>query len=120
MGLEAITSLRCTCRIPSLTHYDNSENWRGERIMSESKQGIMDKFQGFMEEKILPFATKLGNQRHMAAIRDGMSILIPLTIIGGIAMVLAIPPVPSGIENTNFFYGFLLAWQSWAATYNAP
>ena len=86
--------------------------------MSESKLGVMDKFQNFMEEKILPFATKLGNQRHMAAIRDGMSILIPLTIIGGIAMVLAIPPVPSGIENTNFFYGFLLAWQSWAATYN--
>lgn len=47
--------------------------------MSESKQGIMDRFQGFMEEKILPFATKLGNQRHMAAIRDGMSILIPFT-----------------------------------------
>lgn len=87
--------------------------------MSGSKQGIMEKFQTFMEEKILPFATKLGNQRHMAAIRDGMSILIPLTIIGGIAMVLAIPPVPAGIENTNIFYSFLLTWQSWAATYNA-
>lgn len=87
--------------------------------MSESKQGIMDRFQGFMEEKILPFATKLGNQRHMAAIRDGMSILIPLTIIGGLAMILAIPPVPAGLENTNFFNGLLLGWQSWAATYNA-
>ena len=75
--------------------------------MSESKQGIMDRFQGFMEEKILPFATKLGNQRHMAAIRDGMSILIPLTIIGGLAMILAIPPVPAGLENTNFFNGLL-------------
>lgn len=87
--------------------------------MSESKMGIMERFQSFMEEKILPFATKLGNQRHMAAIRDGMSILIPLTIIGGIAMVLAIPPVPASIENTNFFNGFLLAWKAWATTYNA-
>lgn len=87
--------------------------------MSSSKKGIMEKFQNFMEEKILPFATKLGNQRHMAAIRDGMSILIPLTIIGGIAMVLAIPPVPNGLENTNFFNGLLLGWKSWATMYNA-
>ena len=48
----------------------------------------------------------------MASIRDGMSLLIPLTIIGGVAMILAIPPIPAGIEGTNFFYNFLLAWKT--------
>ena len=79
------------------------------------KKTFMDKFQAFMEEKILPGATKFGNQRHMAAIRDGMTLLIPLSIIGGIAMVIAIPPVPAGIEATNFFYSMLLAWKAWAS-----
>lgn len=72
----------------------------------KSKKSFMEKFQSFMEEKILPPATKFANQRHMAAIRDGMTLLIPLTIIGGIAMVIAIPPVPNGLKATNFFLAF--------------
>ena len=53
----------------------------------------------------------------MASIRDGMSLLIPLTIIGGVAMILAIPPIPAGIEGTNFFYNFLLAWKNFASNF---
>lgn len=83
------------------------------------KKNFIEKFQNFMEEKILPGATKFGNQRHMASIRDGMTLLIPLTIIGGIAMVIAIPPVPAGMKGTNFFFSFLLAWQAWAKSIQA-
>lgn len=83
--------------------------------MKEStSMGWMEKFQTFMEDKILPTATKFSGQRHMAAIRDGMTPLIPLTIIGGLAMVIAIPPVPADLANTNFFFGMLLAWKSFA------
>lgn len=71
----------------------------------------MEKIQSFMEEKILPFAIKLSGQRHLSAIRDGMSILIPLSIIGGLALVVAIPPIPA--DTTN---GFLLAIKAWCSS----
>lgn len=86
--------------------------------MKNQKRSFMEIFQDFMERKILPVATKIGNQRHMAAIRDGMTLLIPLTIVGGIAMIIAIPPIPAGLEATNFFYEMLLGWGKWAATYS--
>lgn len=82
--------------------------------MSE-KISLMDRIQQWLEKYLLPIGTKIANQRHLGAIRDGMTLLIPLTIIGGFACLLAVPPVPSTItEPSNFFYAFLLAWQSWA------
>ena len=36
---------------------------------------IMDKFTQFLEEKLMPVAGKVANQRHLAAIKDGMVIL---------------------------------------------
>ncbi|MGN1406065.1 MAG: PTS sugar transporter subunit IIC, partial [Erysipelotrichaceae bacterium] len=51
-----------------------------------------------------------------AAVRDGLTILIPATIIGGFACLLAVPPIPASItEPSNFFYAFLLAWKSFSA-----
>lgn len=82
--------------------------------MNTTSNSFIDKLQLFMEEKILPKATKFSDQRHMASIRDGMTLLIPLTIIGGIAIVLAIPPVPATLEATNFFFKFLLSWKAFA------
>ena len=40
---------------------------------------IMDKFTKTLEEKLMPIAAKVANQRHLAAIRDG--IIITLTFI---------------------------------------
>lgn len=86
----------------------------------QKKQSFMDKFQAFAEKTLLPIGMKIGNQRHLASIRDGMAILIPVTIVGGFAILLAIPPIPAGItEPSNFFYAFLLAWKAWAAANNA-
>lgn len=85
--------------------------------MNETSQKLsfMDKFQAFAEKTLLPMGLKIGNQRHLSAIRDGMAILIPITIIGGFAILLAVPPVPAGVtEPSNFLYAFLLAWQAWA------
>ncbi|MFV0480242.1 MAG: PTS sugar transporter subunit IIC [Anaerorhabdus sp.] len=84
--------------------------------MSGKSVSIIERFQGFMEKYIVPIGVKISQQRHMASVRDGMTVMIPLTIIGGFAILLAVPPIPSGVtEGTNFFYSFLLAWQSWAA-----
>lgn len=73
----------------------------------------MQKLQKFMEEKILPFAVKLGQQKHLAAVRDGMSILIPITMIGGLALIIAIPPIPA--TTTNGFLLLLIKWSQMVA-----
>ncbi len=81
--------------------------------------GVFDKFSQKLEKIMLPISTKLGSQRHLAAIRDGMAILIPVTIIGGFSILLAQPPVdPTTMTNSNFFYAFLLGWYHWAQTYS--
>ena len=74
----------------------------------------MDKFQEKLQKVLVPIADKLSNQRHLAAVRDAMGILIPLTIIGGFAILLAQPPVnPETLKATNFFTSFLLSWYNW-------
>ncbi len=92
---------------------------RGEKMSETKKTGFMDKFQSFMESHVVPVGQKIANQKHLAAVRDGLTILIPITIIGGFAMLLAIPPIPATItEPSNFFYAFLLAWKSFATAYS--
>ncbi len=84
--------------------------------MSESKTSFMDKFQAAMEKYLVPIGMKIASQRHLAAIRDGLTSIIPMSIIGGFACLLAVPPVPSTItEASNIFYAFLLSWSSWAS-----
>ncbi|AST57111.1 PTS lactose transporter subunit IIC [Thermoanaerobacterium thermosaccharolyticum] len=60
-------------------------------------------------------ALKLDKQRHISSIKEGFMLAIPATIIGGIFLILAQPPVdPSRIAPTNIFFQFLLAWKAWA------
>ena len=83
--------------------------------MSSSK---MDLFQEKIQEVFLPIADKLNSQRHLAALKNGMTCTIPLTIIGGFFMLLAQPPVnPATLQPTNFFFKFLLDWKAWSTTY---
>lgn len=93
----------------------NFKTERGKEKMSETKTTFMDKLQNFMEKYIVPVGMKISNQRHLAAVRDGLAILIPVSIIGGFACLIAVPPIPATItEPSNFFYAALLAWKSFA------
>ena len=90
--------------------------------MSEAtvpKQSLMDKFQAVMERTVVPIGMKISQQKYLAAIRDGMTVMIPVTIIGGFACLLAVPPVPTGMTGGNILADFLLAWQAWAAANSA-
>ena len=84
----------------------------------ESVKTFFDKFQSIMEEKIVPVASRISSQRHLAALRDGLTILIPF--IGGIALMIANPPVDlETIQPTNFFFQFLIAWKNWATDWSS-
>ena len=48
----------------------------------------MNKFGNFLEEHIIPFAAKLNNQRHIAAVRDGFITAFPLTMAGSIILLI--------------------------------
>ncbi|SDW04673.1 PTS sugar transporter subunit IIC [Tepidimicrobium xylanilyticum] len=75
------------------------------------------KFSKIVEDRLLPVSTKISEQKHLKAIMSGLMSTIPLTIIGGISLIIASPPVdPEMIKPTNFFNKFLLAWYNWAKT----
>lgn len=53
-----------------------------------------------IQDKLMPFAMKLGNNKFLVAIRDGIILSMPLIIIGSFFMILAtgfsIPRLKSG------------------------
>lgn len=48
----------------------------------------MNKFMSFMEEKIMPYASKMGQQRHLIAVRDGFLAMIALTMIASLCTLI--------------------------------
>lgn len=98
----------------------SSDMERGKNMSETKTNGFMEKLSEWMMKYLVPIANKIGNQRHLAAVRDGLTVMIPATIVGGFAILLAVPPVPATVtEGTNFFYSFLLAWKAWAGANNA-
>lgn len=65
----------------------------------------------FLEEKFIPLASKIGSQRHLVAIRDAFVVIMPLTIVGAVAVLinnihgifadngLNIPTIQQGYSN---------------------
>lgn len=51
-------------------------------------------FQSFLEEKFTPFAARMGANKYLIAIRDGITVALPLILIGSFFMVLASLPIP--------------------------
>ncbi|MFD2306947.1 PTS sugar transporter subunit IIC [Enterococcus termitis] len=77
--------------------------------------GFMEKFNQLAEKSLLPIANKLAAQRHLTALRNGMVSSIPLSILGGVSLIIATPPFnPEQMTQKNIFTGFLLAWYDWA------
>lgn len=70
--------------------------------MDSTQKGFMAKFQAVLEKYVVPVATKISQQRHLAAVRDGLTVLVPVTIIGGFAILLAQPPL-THLYNQQIF-----------------
>lgn len=60
-------------------------NWE---LANRRQEDIMDNIIQFFEDKLVPIAAKIGNQRHLVAIRDGFAALMPLVMAGAIALLL--------------------------------
>lgn len=60
----------------------------------------MDKFYAIIENVFMKPMTKLAEQRHLKAVRDGMVSTIPLTIVGSFFLIIAFPPVPAAWKES--------------------
>ncbi|MFC3928494.1 PTS sugar transporter subunit IIC [Streptococcus caprae] len=54
----------------------------------------MSKFNAFIEQKLMPIAAKMSSNKALVAIRDGITLSMPLLIIGSIFMIVASFPAP--------------------------
>lgn len=54
----------------------------------------MNTIMGKLEKKIMPVMSKVSNQKHLNAIRDGLISTIPITVVGSIFILLANLPWP--------------------------
>lgn len=53
----------------------------------------MEKIMNFMTGKVMPVVSKMGNQRHLIAIRDGFMTMISLTMISALATLVTNLPI---------------------------
>ncbi|MBX7420395.1 PTS cellobiose transporter subunit IIC, partial [Clostridium chauvoei] len=53
----------------------------------------MQKLNVFLEEKMFPIAAKLGSNKILISIRDGITLNMPLIIIGSLFLVIASFPI---------------------------
>ena len=54
----------------------------------------MDKFQAFLDKTLGPIMGKLGTNRYLLAVRDGVVSALPLIIVGSFFLIVAMPPLP--------------------------
>lgn len=55
----------------------------------------MEKIFAWLDRRLIPIMTKLSEQRHLRAVRDGIIATIPLIIVGSFFLIIAFPPVPA-------------------------
>ena len=48
----------------------------------------MNAFMDWMEKHFMPIAAKIGSQRHLVAVRDGFISIMPVTMVGSLAVLL--------------------------------
>ena len=58
----------------------------------------MSKFNDALEKHLLPVASKLGSNKILISLRDGIIVAMPLIIIGSIFLVISGIAIPGWIE----------------------
>jgi PTS system cellobiose-specific IIC component len=70
----------------------------------------MSKINNFLEEKVMPVAARIGAQRHLMALRDGLIATMPFMIIGSLFLILANFPVKGYAPWMSSIFGS--TWQA--------
>ncbi|MBA4492884.1 PTS cellobiose transporter subunit IIC [Paenactinomyces guangxiensis] len=70
----------------------------------------MNQFLVYLEKVMLPVAEKIGNQRHLQSIRDGLILLMPFVIIGSLFLIIATLPIPGYKEMIKELFGEKLSY----------
>ncbi|MFV0254638.1 MAG: PTS sugar transporter subunit IIC [Erysipelotrichaceae bacterium] len=55
---------------------------------------MIERFADFMEQKLSGPMSKIANQKHLRAVRDGIIATLPLIIVGSFFLIVAFPPIP--------------------------
>ena len=75
------------------------------------------KFSEVLESKLMPVADKIGKQRHLAAVKDGMLAYVPFTIIASVFLIIAYIPIRAYEMLKMQEYGkvslFMFLMQQW-------
>ena len=71
---------------------------------------MLNKIMDFLEDKFVPFAAKVGSQRHLVAIRDGFITIMPLVIAGSLATLINNMNIPGYKSFMKSVFG-----PSWSA-----
>lgn len=72
-----------------------------------------------LQEKVIPYANKFAQQRHVQAISTGLMYIIPLTLLGAIFNIIANPPVTQSILEQGGFMTIFSGWFHFAQEYNS-
>lgn len=81
---------------------------------------MYEAFMNRIEKVLTPLGTKLGNQRHLKAISNGMMFALPFIVIGSFFLIFANPPINMELYDpatANAFTRFLASWKGFAETY---
>jgi PTS system cellobiose-specific IIC component len=75
----------------------------------------MSKYNNFLEQKVMPVAARIGAQRHLLALRDGLIATMPFMIIGSLFLILANFPITGYAQWMSSIFG-----QGWKASLSYP
>ncbi|WP_315709588.1 PTS cellobiose transporter subunit IIC [Brenneria uluponensis] len=75
----------------------------------------MGKLTAFLDKYFVPYAAKVGNQRHLQSIRDGLIMTMPLIIIGSLFIIISSLPVPGYADFMAGIFG-----DKWKAALSYP
>lgn len=70
-----------------------------------------------LDRVLSPIGAKVGNQRHLKSISNGMMMTLPLIVVGSLFLIIANPPVNPDLvnpETANIFMKFMLSWKEFA------
>ncbi|MGV2720122.1 UNVERIFIED_CONTAM: oligo-beta-mannoside permease IIC protein, partial [Klebsiella pneumoniae] len=62
-------------------------------------------FISFLEDRVMPVAGRIAEQKHLQAIRDGIILTMPLLIIGSLFLIIGFIPIPGYSEFMSGIFG---------------